>query len=97
MAYFKSKGALTLSLNREFAEGVFRDLLYDPDDEATQSRRKKALAIFQLLEDAAVAVDPKALAAGELDIAPQQLKHWEEAYRVKIAFVCRFKMVLWFI
>jgi hypothetical protein len=90
MAHFESEGALTLTFNRDIVEVIIGDMLFDPDDEVTQSTRERALAVFKPLEDAAVAVD-----ADDSDAREQDLNR--EAYRVKITSVCRFKMVIGFI
>lgn len=90
MAQFEGKNALKLTFNRDILEGIDGDLLFDQDDESTQSTHKRALADFRPLEDAAAAVDADPLAAWEQDIN-------QEAYRVKTTSAPRFKMVLGFI
>ena len=57
MAQFVSKGALTLTLNRDIVQVVIGDLLFDRDDEAPQSRQERSLAFFKPLEDAYVVFD----------------------------------------
>ena len=57
MAHFEGEGALTLTFNRDIVDVIIGDVLFDPDDESTQSTRERALAVFKPLEDAAVALD----------------------------------------
>ena len=83
MAHFKGKGALTLAFNHGVVDVIIRDLLFDPDDNLMQARSERELAMFKLLENAAVTVDEDE--AQDLNL---------EAYRVKISPFCRFKMVL---
>ena len=90
MAHFVSNGNLTLTFNHGIFEVINGDLLFDPDDEATQSTREKSLEIFKPLKDTAVVVDAS-------DSASREKYLNQEAYRVKITSVCRFKMVLGFI
>ena len=90
MAHFVSKGALTLTFNHDIIEVIIGDLLFDPDDEATQSTREISLSVFKRLEDASVVVDASNSAAREQDLNL-------EAYRFNIISVCRFKMILGFI
>lgn len=68
MARFESEGALTLTFNRDIAEVIIGDLLFDSDDEATQPTRERAIAILKPLEDAAVGVDASDSAAREQDL-----------------------------
>src|SRR4051812_48710791 len=50
-AQFESEGALTLTFNRDIVEDIIGDILFDPDDEITQSTRERALTIFHALPD----------------------------------------------
>ena len=72
-----------------FNRNVIGELLFDTDDEATQSMREIALAVFKPLEDEAVLVDASDSSARE------KCLNWE-AQRVKITSVRSFKMILEF-
>ena len=90
MAHFVKKCALTLAFNRNIVDVIIEDLLFDSDDEVTQSTREKSLVIFKPLEDVAVVVYASDSAAREKDLN-------REAHIFNIASVCRFKMILGFI
>ena len=79
-----------LMFNRGIVEVIIGDLLFDQDDEATQSTRDRVLAVFKPLEDAAVMVDDSDLSARYQDLN-------REAHRFKIMSVRRFKMITGFI
>ena len=57
LAHFNSKGNLTLTFNCDIVEVIIGDMLFDLDDETTQSMHERDLAIFKPLEDAVVAVN----------------------------------------
>jgi len=57
LAHFDSEGDLTLTFNCDIVEVIIGDMLFDLDDEMTQSMCERDLAIFKPLEDAVVAVN----------------------------------------
>jgi len=83
-AHFESEGALTLTFNRDIVEDIVGDLLFDPDDEITQSTRERALAIFRAL--------PDSLSSSSAD---EELNR--DAYRVTIKSVRLFNLVIGFV
>lgn len=56
-AHFESEGVFTLMYNRSIVEVIIGALLFDQNDKAAQSMRKRVIAIFKLLDDASALVD----------------------------------------
>lgn len=57
IAHLEGEGASILTFSRKFADDFIGDMFSDHGKGLMQSTREKALAVFGLLEDAAVALD----------------------------------------
>lgn len=87
---FEIEGFLTLIVHPIIVDVIIGDLIFNHNDKSAHSTDEGALAVFVLIEDAAVVRDGGYSAAREQDLD-------REAYRVKIESVRIFKMVLGFI
>ena len=52
-AHFDGEKKYVFTINKNIVDVIIGDMLFDPDDDDATSTREKALAVFQLFQDAA--------------------------------------------